>query len=246
VQAKRAATKTLGPPLLALGLAACDAAAPQPAVTAAQCYTPAQLPVQAASPPDDIPDARATGHVLALSWSPEFCRFRADAPEHAGQCRDNRFGFILHGLWPQSGAGPHPRACAAARPVPQDVLRAHYCMTPSARLMQHEWAAHGTCAWEDPAAYYADAAMLWDEYERPDLFGLSRREGLTAGDVRGAFVAANDAMPPEAVGLDVNNRGWLEEVFLCLDLAYEPRPCAAREYGAADTQSISIWRGGGR
>jgi ribonuclease T2 len=174
-------------------LGGCDAAggiasAPETAETAAQCFVPADLiAATATTPPDGIPDAPATGHLLAMSWSPEFCRFRSDQPDHRGQCQTNSFGLILHGLWPQAGGGPHPRSCALARPVPARVLTAHYCMTPSAALMQHEWAAHGTCAWQEPDAYFADAAKLWDRYRRPDLFRLSRKIGLSAGDVRSAF-----------------------------------------------------------
>ena len=227
-------------------LAACEQG-PQPAATAAQCYVPDELAAaEIATPPDNIPDAPATGHVLALSWSPEFCRFRGDAEEHRGQCQDNRFGFILHGLWPQAGAGPHPRSCTRAEPVGEDVLRAHYCMTPSAELMQHEWAAHGSCGWEEPGDYYADAAMLWDEYRRPDLYWLSRRDGLTAGDVREAFARANIGLSVEAVGIKANARGWLQEVFLCMDLDYRPRACAAAELGVLSNASLNIWRGGGR
>lgn len=235
-------TKLAGPGAAALLLASCDAA-PEAAATAAQCYVPDELELAVeATPPDAIPDAPATGHVLALSWSPEFCRFRKDAAEHSGQCRDNRFGFILHGLWPQAGAGPHPRLCQNAPPVSEELVRAHFCMTPSAWLVQHEWAAHGTCAWPSAEDYYADAAELWDRYRRPDLFRLSYRDELTVGDVRDAFVAANDNLPAEAIGVRTNNRGWLEDVFLCLDLSFEPRACAAREYGTRDAEPVSIWR----
>ncbi|MBV7255932.1 ribonuclease T [Pacificimonas sp. WHA3] len=237
-------------------LSACDAApsgreAASPATSAdladtdANCVIPADItPPRRATPPDDRPDAPASGYVMALSWSPEFCRFRADQDAHAGQCRDNRFGFILHGLWPQAARGPHPRACALAAPVSEDTIRRHYCMTPSAALIQHEWAAHGTCAWDSADAYFADAARLWDRVDRPDLFALSRKEGLVAADIRAAFVAVNPGLPAEAVGVDLDNRGWLEEIFICLDLDERPRACAPREYGAHDNRKASIWRGG--
>jgi len=35
-------------------------------------------------------------------------------------------------------------------------------MTPSPSLQQHEWAAHGTCGWDSPEAYFAQAARMWD------------------------------------------------------------------------------------
>ena len=230
--------------LLPLSLLACKDA-PEPAASAAQCYVPERLELPtAATPPDRIPDPPATGHVLALSWSPEFCRFRQDAPEHRGQCQDNRFGFILHGLWPQTAGTANPRACAIAPPISEALVRAHYCMTPSADLMQHEWSAHGTCGWESAETYYAESARLWDRFRRPDLYGLSRKPELTAADVRAAFAAANADLPAEAVGIDANTRGWLQEVLICLTLDYEPRTCRSNEAGEPDESALSIWRGG--
>ncbi|MEE4350043.1 MAG: ribonuclease T [Pacificimonas sp.] len=229
-----------------LALAACDDIDEGYAVLPAEsCTVPVELDLATEpTPPDRIPDAPATGHVLALSWSPEFCRFRADVDRHAGQCRDNRFGFILHGLWPQAGAGPHPRSCRLAEPVNEAVAREHFCMMPSAWLQQHQWASHGTCGWGSPDAYFAASKRLWDDLVRPDLFALSRREDLTAANIRAAFVVANPDLPPSAVGIQTNNRGWLEEVFVCMDLEFAPRPCAAREYGADDGTEVSVWRGG--
>lgn len=225
-------------------LAACDGG-PQTAATAAQCYVPENLELASKpTPPDAIPDAPATGHLLALSWSPEFCRFRSDVPEYAGQCQDNRFGFILHGLWPQADTGPHPRLCQSAPPVSEELVRAHYCMTPSADLLQHEWAAHGTCAWPSAEAYYEDAASLWDRYRRPDMRRLSYNDALYPADIRAAFAEANEGLPAEAVGIELNERGWLEEVRLCLDPSYDPRPCAPAELGPTGKQAVSIWRGG--
>jgi|TARA_R100000501_G_scaffold16352_2_gene29733 ribonuclease T2 len=230
---------------LALLLAACGPNAVPDSAGASSCAIPADLaPVSQPTPPDNIPDAATTGYVLALSWSPEFCRFRSDEPQNRGQCVDNRFGFILHGLWPQAGDGPHPRACALAPPVPLETMREHYCMMPSAYLLQHEWSAHGTCQWDSAEDYYETAAALWSRFRRPDLFVLSRQSSLTAGDVREAFMAANPQLSRQAIGVDLNNRGWLEEVFLCLDLQEAPRPCDDREYGAADEAPAAIWRGG--
>ncbi|MBZ6377203.1 hypothetical protein B5C34_06100 [Pacificimonas flava] len=237
--------------LLILGLlAGCEpeAAAPPAGLSSSSaCTIPANLDLATEpTPPDGIPDAPVTGHVLALSWSPEFCRFRGDAPEHASQCGDNRFGFILHGLWPQATTAPHPRACALAPPVTEELVREHFCMTPSAWLIQHEWSAHGTCAWDTAEGYFRDAAMLWQRFERPDLIGLSYDAELVPSDVRRAFARVNEGLPEQAVGIQINARGWLEEVFICLDLDYRPRPCAPAEYGPADSlqEGISIWRGG--
>ncbi|MGB7404376.1 MAG: ribonuclease T [Pacificimonas sp.] len=239
--------------LLAIILGACDPSVPlvEPEqgdgtfISGKNCRIPADLaPPTEPTPPDNIPDAPTAGYVVALSWSPEFCRFRGEEERHRGQCQDNRFGFILHGLWPQAAEGAHPRSCALAEPVSLDLMRQNFCMMPSAYLLQHEWAAHGTCQWDSPEAYYEQSAELWEAIERPDLFALSRTQNLNAGMIRSSFVIANADLPPSAVGVDLDNNGWLEEVFICLDVDFSPRPCDPREYGAPDERAASIWRGG--
>src|SRR3546814_14299066 len=61
--------------------------------------------------------APVTGYLLALSWSPEFCRTRTESKRHRLQCSGEmgRFGFVLHGLWPDAAGRRDPRWC---RPVP--------------------------------------------------------------------------------------------------------------------------------
>lgn len=240
------------PPSLAaltLLLAACEAGGAAPAADEWQqtgsCQVPRELKVaSAAMPADNIPDAPMTGYLLALSWSPEFCRFRADVPKHAPQCRNNRFGLIVHGLWPQSARWPHPRYCSTAEPVAREILAEHFCMTPDAELMMHQWAAHGSCAFDDPDAYFDRAAAVRARFEEPDLITLSRRNGLTAGDVRSAFAADAD-LGASMIALDIK-RGWLREVRICLGIDFEPRVCTRGEYGPPDSAPVSIWRGGRR
>ncbi|MEO0499941.1 MAG: ribonuclease T [Pseudomonadota bacterium] len=227
--------------------AACKPASGDVHIEAADagCDVPDDLASAAvATPPDDRPDAPVTGYLLALSWSPEYCRFRADDPASRGQCVDNRFGLIVHGLWPQAAARPHPRSCTRAEPVPAALMQENFCMMPSASLMQHQWRAHGTCAWDEPRAYFADTAALWAAVAPPDLFALSRQDGLSAAGVRAAFVATNPGWTGDMIGIDLNRRGWLEEIRLCLDLDRKPRRCSVAERGASDTAPVSIWRGG--
>src|ERR1700682_6464891 len=46
-------------------------------------------------------------YVLSLSWSPAFCIQQPDSAECNGP---RRFGFIVHGLWPQNERG-WPQHC---------------------------------------------------------------------------------------------------------------------------------------
>jgi ribonuclease T2 len=122
-----------------------------PAMAGAQAYR-CPVPAGALDVRPDGPDAgqprrlRTIGsYTLAISWSPNHCRTAGDQPASRFQCRDGRFGWTLHGLWPDGTGAEWPQYCRPARLLPQPVIRNGLCATPSAQLMQHEWAKHGTC-----------------------------------------------------------------------------------------------------
>jgi ribonuclease T2 len=94
-----------------------------------------------------------------------------------------------------------------------------------------------------PEQYFKVAAILWRSIRWPDADRLSRRDGLTAGDLRRAFVAANLAWRTDQVGIDVSRNGWLREVRLCYSKRFLPTRCDRRRLGAADSAALKIWRG---
>ena len=134
----------------------------------------------------------------------------------------------------------------SARPATGGIADGAYCDHSDPNADANYCIGGGTCAWDTAEGYFRDAAMLWQRFERPDLIGLSYDAELVPSDVRRAFARVNEGLPEQAVGIQINARGWLEEVFICLDLDYRPRPCAPAEYGPADSlqEGISIWRGG--
>jgi ribonuclease T2 len=226
-------------------IAALLLAAPAPALAQAyQCSLPAG---RVAVPPikhgNEI-RARVIGYMLAASWSPEYCRGRDRSATDPRQCsgRTGRFGMVLHGLWPQ-GAIRSPQWCrSAATPSPAD-LRPMMCITPSARLLAHDWSKHGTCMTRQPARYFARSRELWGAIRWPDLDRLSRKKPLTAGDLRRALAEANPGWPASGIGLRLNRRGWLEGVRFCYRLDYRPAGCGRGQLGPADGARIAIWRG---
>lgn len=228
---------------LALLLAAMPVAANAQAY---QCQAPAAPPaipaITADGPVRQVPVARYT---LALSWSPEFCRGRENSGRNAFQCSGSggRFGFILHGLWPEGRGSAYPQWCATRRTVSPALARQHMCMTPDARLLAHEWAKHGACMARTPESYFRTAQGLWNVLRWPDYDRISRQDGLTAGDVRQAFVEANPAFRADQVGLRLNQRGWLTEMRLCYDRRLRPTRCNEWQLGVADEAAVRIWRG---
>lgn len=162
------------------------------------------------------------------------------------QCsgRAGRFGFVLHGLWPE-GARGYPQWCAttsrqAPRPSGQ-LLRQHLCMTPSARLLEHEWAKHGSCMTRTPEAYFRTASILWRSVRWPDAGRLGQRKTLQVGDLRRAFLAANPAWKSGQIGIALTRTGWLREVRLCYGRDFRPAACRGSQRGAPDSALLRIW-----
>ncbi|HSG34772.1 MAG TPA: ribonuclease T, partial [Sphingomonadaceae bacterium] len=186
-----------------------------------------------------------TGYTLALSWSPEYCRTRADSSSDAMQCsgRNGRFGMVLHGLWPEGGNGRWPQWCQASRAPDLALIRRDLCISPSARLMAWQWAKHGSCAFRRPETYFNISRILWNSLRFPDFDRLSRREDLDAGIVREAFATANRHFEPEFVGVKLNRRGWLEELRICYGTNFFPAKCSASQFGPKDSAEVKIWRG---
>ena len=223
-------------PLLALGT-----------VAQAQAYQ-CQLPKNALPVAKIVPDgpARRTpiaAYTLALTWSPEHCRFATAADSFQCSGKNGRFGLVLHGLWPEGKGRNWPQWCPSSRRLSPDLVRRNMCLTPSAPLIAHEWAKHGACMAKTPEGYFKAARILFASLRLPDLDRLSRRKPLNAGMIREAISAAFPVFKPEMVGINLSERGWLEEIRLCYDTDFHPARCTAGQYGPKDAASAKIWRG---
>ncbi|MCK9540764.1 MAG: ribonuclease T [Novosphingobium sp.] len=209
-----------------------------------QCRVPERIgSVPAPSPDGPTRHARVDGYTLAASWSPEYCRMTRDTTSMQCSGRQGRFGFILHGLWPEARGGAPPQWCAPTPAPPPDLVRRNLCMTPAPGLLAREWAKHGTCMVKTPQAYFKVSGILWNSIRWPDADRLSRNRDLTAGDFRRAFVEANPDWKASQVGIVASRTGWLREVYLCYGRNFMPTACTRRAYGPADSAQLKIWRG---
>lgn len=211
---------------------------------APQCAIPPALkaPRSENPPPGSQRILPISGFVLALSWSPQFCKTRGKDDKFNSQCNaETPFGFILHGLWPDAEGQGEPRWCRKVPALSKALVRQNFCATPSAQLQQREWAKHGSCITRDPAVYFASATRLFASIKAPDMNGLSR-EPLDVRGFTAAFVAANPGLPASAIRLDLSDIGWLEEVRICYGTDYRPRACPRDIGGAGDGARVRIWR----
>lgn len=231
---------------LAAGLAVAALAPGTAAAQAYQCRIP-QGPISVPKIDRDGPVRQQPieGYTLALSWSPEYCRWREARAEDRRQCsgQAGRFGFVVHGLWPEGSGSEWPQWCPVRRPLSGREIARNLCMMPSETLVAHEWAKHGACMSHRPESYFKITRILWSSLRWPDFDRLSRQDALTAGDLRRAFAEANRYWEPEHVGVKLNERGWLEELRLCYRQDFMPAACDARRFGPQDSTPVKIWRG---
>lgn len=161
-----------------------------------------------------------SGYTLALTWAPEYCYAHRRESGRDFECGAGaRFGFVLHGLWPDGQDGKWPQYCRPVALLPENVIRANLCATPSPQLLQHEYAKHGSCTALAPADYFRLSTGLYGRLRFPDMDALARRPGLTVGAFTQALARANPGVEPRMVRIALNKRGWLEEVRFCLDRA---------------------------
>ncbi|MDB6086850.1 MAG: ribonuclease [Gammaproteobacteria bacterium] len=165
-------------------------------------------------------------YVLSLSWSPAFC---LDSPRSSECNGARRYGFIVHGLWPQNERG-WPANCAGNTRVPDDVVRAIADLMPARALVYHEWASHGTCSGLDPAAYFALVRRAHDTVAIPTMYSrpLDATEQSPAS-IAAEFLQANARLPPHSVAVTCSGQSAprLREVHVCFSRDMTPRACSA-------------------
>ena len=231
------------PSVVALALALFPAVAQ---ARAPACTLPDRIPVPRVEKPprgEPVRTPKIGGYLLAMSWSPQHCA-RVRDPKGARdrfQCsgEGGRFGWVLHGLWPEADGPAYPQWCRPAKVVPAPVLRRHLCMTPSAQLLQHEWAKHGTCMSPHPAAYFRAAEILFGAVRFPDMAALAATP-QTAQTIRQSFATANKGIAAPMVAVAIDRDGWLDEVRLCLGPRMRPQRCEPFQAGASDRRSVRI------
>lgn len=167
--------------------------------------------------------------VLALSWSPSWC----EDNRQGDQCRPGRgLGFVVHGLWPQYGAGGYPAFCAGAAKIPSATEARLLALMPSLGLVRHQWKKHGTCHGPAPEAYADAVERAFARIRIPEtLTAPAAQQSLSATELEAEFVRANPGLSLQAIAL-VCGTGRLNEVRICLDRDLGFRECGP---GVADT-----------
>lgn len=169
---------------------------------------------------------------LVLSWSPTHCETPEGQDDEAQCGRGRRYGFILHGLWPQHQRG-YPENCPTrTRPfVPQPVINDMMDIMPSRGLIIHEYRKHGTCSGLSPEGYFDLSRRLFASLRIPEkLRNPTAAQFMGPGEVIDAFVAANPQLDRGMLAVACRGPGHrLREVRVCFSKTGAPRACGANE-----------------
>lgn len=176
-------------------------------------------------------------NMLVFSWSPNYCdsqKVGASFKEEAKfQCEDNKFGWVVHGLWGQLTspqecvADPsqplrktplHPRYCKGDLPkLPEAEIRAQMCTMPGAKLAQAQWEKHGSCIFDTHTAYFAKIKELRSQLKLPDSI-MSQSQLFN-------WMRSNN---PILAGKRLDYNPGTKELQVCYDTSWRPANCPAR------------------
>jgi ribonuclease T2 len=98
---------------------------------------------------------------------------------------------------------------------------------PTASLIQHEWATHGTCSGLSPADYFAAVRKARDSVTIPDEFkALAQTLNLSPAAIEETFAASNPNFPKTAFRTSCT-AGKLQEARICFGKDLSPRACTS-------------------
>ena len=179
-------------------------------------------------------------YMLVLSYAPDFC----DQPQGDKDPREcgagRKVGFVVHGLWPQGETSRGPENCGPASPVAQAVIQATLGYIPTESLIQHEWAAHGTCSGLSAADYFAALRKARDSIQvPPDLAQPASPQQSSPAQVESKFAAANPTLPKGAIRTSCYGDKELEEVRMCFNKDLSARACGPSA-GECSVKSVTL------
>ena len=165
-------------------------------------------------------------YVMSLSWSPQHC---ADQPSDRFQCAgEKKFGFVLHGLWPQYDRGGYPQKCVLPAPqLDKPLIKSMLGTMPSDTLVRHEWEVHGTCDGAPADDYFAKAQKAYDSVMLPEQYNdPARQVTVKLADFKKALLQANPSLQKGSLAVKCKGK-YVQEVRVCLTTgSLEPRGCA--------------------
>ena len=166
-------------------------------------------------------------YMLVLSYAPDFCA-HPQGDHDPRECGAGRHvGFVVHGLWPQGETTRGPENCGSPGTIPPDTMKKTLDYVPTEKLIQHEWAAHGTCSGLNVDDYFAALRKARDSVTIPPELTPSTQQSMTPADIQAKVAAANPSFPNTAFRTSCYPDNQLQEIRICLNKDLSPRGCGS-------------------
>jgi len=183
-------------------------------------------------------------YALALSWSPTFCTSAAGRNSQQQCATGRKFAFVVHGLWPQYTRG-WPQFCRRKAPyLPNRLIRSFYDITPSKRLIIHQWKKHGTCSGLDARAYFSLAREFFAQIKIPARYLSPGRTILTTPEqLREDFIKTNRLLNKDMISIQCGNstaRARLREVRICFSRSGQLMKCGRNEARQCRARQLAL------
>jgi ribonuclease T2 len=181
-------------------------------------------------------------YVLALSWSPTFCRSPAGRRNQEQCSPGRRYAFVVHGLWPQYRQG-WPSFCSGAdRWVSRHQIRSMFDIMPSKGLIIHQWKKHGSCSGLDQAQYFEMTRTLFDKIRIPARY-LSPTDPVTVTprQLVADFLKTNRTLEADMVSVHCGNgraTEALRELRICFNRKGDLTACGSNERRQCRAESL--------
>lgn len=170
---------------------------------------------------------------LVLAWSPSFCASEAGRDAKQQCAAGRRYGFTVHGLWPEYRRG-FPQYCASDEGfVPDALIAGMRDLMPSKGLVIHEWKRHGTCSGLGQRGYFSAIRALFSRLRIPARYVAPETAiMISPAELTADFLSANPWLSADTISVRCESESdgaRLDEIVLCFSRAFEPRPCGDNE-----------------
>ncbi|MBI3800608.1 MAG: ribonuclease T2 [Deltaproteobacteria bacterium] len=178
-------------------------------------------------------------YLLSLSWSPEYCAGPTGENDQRQCGEGRRYGFVVHGLWPEYEKG-YPQFCEPDSRVSTPLVHTMLPIMPSEELIRHEWQKHGTCSGLAAEQYFDKTQQAFARIIIPARYKtLTSAMTIKSRRLKQDLASVNPRFTEESFAVLCRDR-FFSEVRICLDKNLEPRACSAEVKDACPSEKIIL------
>ena len=175
-------------------------------------------------------------YVLALSWSPEYCKTHQQQ-QQSRQCNrepQQAYRFVLHGLWPSID-----KTCTQER-LSATVINSTLPFIPSKRLIEHEWEKHGRCSGYNPKQFFDLSIQAYEKIKIPSYFNaVNTRSTKKVSDLKKLMRQKNPHLKCDSIRV-INVNKAFSELRICLDKSLQSINCPFPPKSNPNTEVVIV------